>query len=158
MEPGSLWSEAFALWRDDRKAQWNSPPSWWNLLILLPFLAMLLWGMRNSISDSEIAKRQRGIIATVTLHDPPNHDRYGYMFLLNGNQYTGWAHPSDGIKYSIGKQILVHYDPTDPAHHLPEGFEETAVRDLIFVPFCSLVIVGLPTLIFFQRRALRTGR
>jgi hypothetical protein len=157
MDGRSLWSEVFVLWRKDRKFQWKSPPSWWNLFILLPFLAMLLWSVHNSRIDLDIAKRQRVAVATVNLHDPPNHDRYGYMFLLNRSQYTGWAYPSDNITYSLGDQIVVHYDPLDPTHNLPEGFEETSGRDLIFAPFCLLVIAGLPTLIFFRRRALRMG-
>ncbi len=158
MEGRSLWSEVFALLKKDSESQWKSPPSWWNLFILLPFLAMLPWRVHNSETDLKIARRQRVEVATVNSHDPPNHDRYGYVFLLNGSRDTGWAYPSDKVTYSLGELIAVYYDPIDPAHNSPDKFEETAGRDLIFAPFCLLVIVGLPTFIFLRRRALRTGR
>ena len=158
MKQRSLWSEAFAQWKEDKASQWKRPPSWWNLLILLPLLAMLLWGVHNSRTDFEIAKRQRATVATINSHDPPNHDRYGYIFLVNEIQYTGWAYPSDKINYSLGERVVIHYDPIDPTKNLSESFEKAAGRDLIFAPFCILIAAGLPLFIFFRRRASSKGR
>jgi hypothetical protein len=158
MEQRSLWSEAFAQWKEDRASQWKRPPSWWNLLILLPLLAMLLWSVHNSRTDFEIAKRQRATVATINSHDPPNHDRYGYIFLVKEIHYTGWAYPSDKINYSLEERVVIHYDPIDPTKNLPESFEEAGGRDLIFAPFCLLIAAGLPLFIFFRRRASSKGR
>jgi hypothetical protein len=154
----SLWIEAFTQWKQDKASQWRHPSSWWNLLILLPVLAWVLWSVHNSMTDLEIAKRQRATVAIISSHDPPNHDRYGYTFFVNKAPYTGWAFPSDKIDYSLGKQIVIHYDPIDPAHNLPESFEEAGVRGLVFAPFYLLIIAGLPLFIFFQRSASSKGR
>jgi hypothetical protein len=96
-----------------------TPPSWWNLLILVTPLIVLFLSVRNSRFDSEIARRQRTAVATINSHDPPHHDRYGYVFLVNRTQYTGWAFPNDKVDYSLGEQISIHYDPTDPATRRP---------------------------------------
>jgi hypothetical protein len=114
---------------------------------------MLIWSVHNSRTDFEIAKRQVATVATISSHDPSNHDRYGYTILVNQKQYTGWAYPSDKIDYSLGEQIVVHYDPIDPSRNLPPRFEGAGDRDLFFVPFCLMAIAGLPLFIFFRRRA-----
>ena len=157
MEQRSMWSETFALLKEDQSHRWKRPPSWWNLWILLPVLAMFLWSVHNSLTDFETAKRQRVTVATIGSHDPPNHDRYGYLFSVNSEQYKGWAYPSDKVSYSLGEQIAVHYDPLDPTHNLPARFEDAAVRDLFFAPFCLLVVAGLPLFIFVRRRSLGKG-
>jgi hypothetical protein len=108
---------------------------------------MLLWSVHNSRTDFEIAKRQRETLATINSHDPPNHDRYGYIFLVNGIQYTGWAYPSDKINYSLGERVVIHYDPIDPTKNLPGSFEEAGGRDLTFARFCLLVAAGPPLFI-----------
>ena len=153
MEERSLWAETFALWREDKASQGRRPTSWWNLLILWPFLAMLLWGVHDSRKDFDIAKRQTATVANVSSHDPHNHDRYGYLFNLNGSQYTGWAYPHDKVDYSLGQRIVVYYDPIEPTRNLAESFATAGYRDLIFAPFCLMIIAGLPLFIFFQRRA-----
>jgi hypothetical protein len=72
---------------------------------------------------------------------------------VNQKEYTGWAYPSHKVDYSIGERVVVHYDPIDPAHNFPASFEEAGGRDLFFVPFCLMIIAGLPLFIFFRRRA-----
>jgi hypothetical protein len=155
MEQRSLWSEAFAQWEEDR--QWKRPPSWWNLLILLPLLAMLLWSVHNSRTDFEIAKRQRATVATINSHDPPNHDRYGYIFLVKEIRYTGWAYPSDKINYSLGERVVIQYDPIDPTKNLPESFEEAGGRDLIFAPFCLADCCGAAVIYFLSPTRIEQG-
>lgn len=105
------------------------------------------------MTDLQIAKRQSATIAIIDSHDPPNHDRYGYKFLVNETPYTGWAYPSDKVNYAFGERVVIHYDPADPTNNLPESFEEAGERDLFFVPFCLLIAAGLPLFIFFRRRA-----
>jgi hypothetical protein len=87
-------------------------------------LGLLVWSAYRSKADFEIAHRQQITVAAIKSQDHPNHDRYGCIFFLNKTKYAGWAYPSDRIKYSIGKQILVHYDPVDPSRNSPESFEE----------------------------------
>ena len=154
----NLWSEAFELWKEDKASQWRRPPSWWSLLILLPFLAMLLWSIHRSRTDFEMAQRQSVELATIHSHDPPNPHRYGYIFFVNETQYTGWAYPSAKINYSLGERVGIHYDPIDPTENLPKSYEEAGERDLFFVPFCLLIAATLPLFIFFRRSALRKRR
>jgi hypothetical protein len=158
MEKRGLWSEVLQLWREDRASQWRRPPSWWNLLILWPLPAILLWSVHNSRMDFEVADRQQSTVATINSHDPANHDRYGYVFLVNKRQYTGWAYPSDKIDYSIGEQIAIHYDPSNPTRNFVESFREAGERDLFFVPFCLLIAAALPLFIFLRRRGLSRRR
>lgn len=144
---------SFAILVDDKVAQWNRPPSWWNLLILLPVLAMLAWGITSATTSSRIAERQRIVNGTIDSHDPSNHDRYGYKFLVDGKQYTGWAYPSSNIDYSVGERISVFYDPINPTQNMPSSFGVLTSGDLMFFPFCLLILGGLPLFIFLRRRA-----
>ena len=84
--------------------------------------------------------------------------RYGYVFLVNNRQYTGWAYPSDKIDYSIGEQIAIHYDPSNPTRNFVESFREAGERELFFVPFCLLIAAALPLFIFLRRRGLSRRR
>jgi len=138
-----------ALRRQDSKAR---PYSWWNLLVLWPIPFVLFFCIHASDSDLKIAQRQKIAIAKINTHDPPNHDRYGYFFYLNQKQYTGWAYPDEKRDFSIGESVAVHYDPLNPSRNSVDDYYAVNLRDLFFVPFCILVLVGLPSFILFRRR------
>jgi hypothetical protein len=101
---------------DERSPRFGSlsHPSWWNLLVTLPWSVGLVLLVDSGISDRMIAKRQRTTQGSITAHEPANHNRYGYVFSVNGKSYTGWESPRKD-ELQIGKQVLVYYDPSDPA-------------------------------------------
>jgi hypothetical protein len=76
---------------------------------------------------------------------------------VNGEQYKGWAYPNDKVSYSLGQQVVIHYDPLNPTHNLSARFEDAAVDDLVFAPFCLIVVGGLPLFIFMRRRSMGKG-
>jgi hypothetical protein len=118
----------------------------------LPFV--LAFFIHTSSADRDVADRQMKTSATIDLHDPLNHDRYGYTFLVDKRSYSGWAYPNDKRDFIIGESIVVFYDPTDPAKNSPTDFHEVSTGDLFLVPFCLMGAIGLPLFIFFRRRAL----
>lgn len=149
----SLSGGMFELLKEDHARRWRRPLSWWNLFAAWPIPFVLMFCIYSSKNDFEVAKRQRTTVATVTSRDPPNHDRYGYTFRSEGHQFTGWAYPSDKHEFSMGQQIIVYFDPNDPAKNSNSDFRSVGIGDLFFVPFCVLVMVAFPVFIFFQRRA-----
>ena len=105
------------------------------------------------MQDWATAKRQVSAPAVIVTHDPPNHDRYGYSLEISKEQYSGWAYPGGKHNYSIGDHILVYFDPLNPTKSSPDDFGSVTMEDLFFVPFCGLVLVGLPVFIYLRRRA-----
>lgn len=149
-EMRKLLSGMIALRRQDSESR---PDSWWNLLVLWPIPFVLFFCIHSSDSDMKVAQRQKIAIAKINTHDPPNHDRYGYFFYLNRKPYTGWAYPDGKRDFSIGESVAVYYDPLNPSKNSADDYYAVSLRDLFFVPFCILVLVGLSLFILFRRRA-----
>src|SRR5271157_285978 len=91
-----------------------SHPSWWNLLVVLPWVLGLSFLIQQSRTESQIAGRQQTTSGIVTAHEPANHNRFGYKFQVNGKAYTGWQSPGNH-ELAIGKQVVVFYDPQNPS-------------------------------------------
>ena len=99
-----------------------------------------------------IAARQQSTPGTITAHEPSNHDRYGYVYSLDGKAYHGWEIPQR-TEYKIGEQVTVYYDPTDPTRGSLAGFEELSLREFGPVPFL-LLGTAVIVFIFYKRRKL----
>lgn len=145
----------FSLLRDDYYRKWSQPPSWWNLMVLWPIPFVLMFCVYTLQADFEIAKRQRTTVATINLHDPPNHDRYGYVFSIAGHNFTGWAYPNDKRGFTVGERIVVYYDPTNPEKKSTSDFHSVGLGVVLWIGFCLLALVAVPLSIYFQRRAKR---
>jgi hypothetical protein len=157
MEQQSLLAE---FWEDRKqagKASWENP-SWWELLVLILPLAALIFLVHENLKRVEIAERQRNASAVVAMHDPPNHDRYGYRFLVNGKPFTGWAYPHDNVDYSVGEQLLVYYDPSDPSENSPDNYGEVERDFPMRVCFILIVMIVVPTQIYFRWRTYKRVR
>jgi len=92
--------------------------------------------------DRGIAGREQKTQGVITVHEPANHDHYGYIFSVDGVTFTGW----DSLKkdeLEIGKQVLVYYDPEDPKKNALTGFEELGMSSLGPVPILLFGIGGL---------------
>jgi hypothetical protein len=132
---------------------WGNP-SWWNLLIVLPWvlgMVVMLYGFRT---DEVTASRERTTTGLIVSHDPPNHDRFGYQFEVKGRRYSGWAIPSTH-EYQIGEQVLVYYDPLDPSTSALDDFADSGYRVLGPVSFCLFGTCGVALYIFLRRRVIR---
>jgi hypothetical protein len=129
---------------------WN-PPSWWNLLITLPWVIGLVFLLSSSVSDRAIAGREQTTSGVIRAHEPANHNRFGYDFSVNGKLYTGWQIPLR--EFQIGQRVLVYYDPLDPTKSSLDGFEGATDRVLGPALFCAVGITAVVVLIFVRRRA-----
>lgn len=128
---------------------WN-PPSWKALLITLPWVAGLAFFSYSSIVQRAIAGRQQTTPGIIRTHDPANHNSFGYEFSVNGKLYVGSQIPSR--EYKIGQQVLVYYDPRDPATSSLDSFTRAADQSLGPLFFCSLFTVATIVVIFALRR------
>jgi len=130
--------------------QWHHP-SWWNLLILLPWVLGIVFCVYQWRLDRAIAQREQITQGTVTSHEPQNHDRYGYAFMVGGKPYTGWETPK-ADELEIGESVTVYYDPADPSQNALTEFDERGVASLGLVPMMTMGITGLALFIFIRRR------
>jgi hypothetical protein len=134
-----------------------SNPSWWNLLIVLPWVMLVIFELYGFRADQLRAAREKTEYGQIVSHDPPNHNRFGYQFRVGGKVYSGWAIPS-ADDYKIGQQVLVYYDPLDPDKSALADFAETGYRVLGPVSFCLFGICGVTLVIFLRRRSIHSIR
>ena len=136
-----------------RAGQTWSYPSWWNLLVALPWALGLGLAVHDWATDREVAERERTVLGKITAHEPANHDRYGYIFSLNGRSYNGWESPGrEGLH--VGQLVTVYYDPTDPTTSALTDFAELKIKSMGPVP---LEILGIGAVAFFIRHRRRSS-
>ena len=133
--------------------QWK-PHSWWQLLITLPWCIGLVLLVHGSIQDRDIAKRQKTATGRITSHEPANHNQYGYVFSVDGRQYSGSEIPE--LDRKIGDTVLVFYDPRNPSRSALSDFSEVA--DANDGPILFLAIgIGVLAVVIYRRRRTSTG-
>ena len=142
-------------WLGRFKQTWGNP-SWWSLLIALPWAIFVIFSLSGVRADQATASREQTIGGRIVSHDPPNHNRYGYEFVVNGRVYTGWSIPVNG-EFKIGQQVLVYYDPLDPAKSQLDDFAENGYRIIgpVFACLCGICCVSV--FIILQRRRARSN-
>lgn len=129
---------------------WNHP-SWWNLLVVLPWVLGLILLIRESRTETQIAGRQQTTSGIVTAHEPANHNRYGYRFEVNGKTYNGWQSPGND-ELAIGKQVTVFYDPQNPTRSALTDFHDLSISSLGPIPMLLFGIGGVAVFILYRRR------
>lgn len=129
---------------------WRNPP-WGSLLITLPWLLGLVFLIHESRVDRAIAARQQTTQGTITVHEPSNHNRYGYRFTVKGRAYTGWESPRS-TELEIGKVVTVYYDPANPNKNALTDFNDLSADSLGPVPLMVLGICGVTIFIILRRR------
>lgn len=134
----------------DTTRQWDHP-SWWQMLITLPWCIGLVLLVSGSIEDRHIAKRQKTTTGRISSHEPANHNRYGYVFLIDGQQFSGSEIPAQDRQ--IGDTVLVFYDPLNPGRSALSDFSEVADNNEGPIPFLTIGIVALVVIIYRRRRA-----
>jgi hypothetical protein len=140
----------------DAQSRWANP-SWWNLLVVLPWTIGVILAVYGWTVDRDIATRQETTQGVITSHEPANHDRYGYVFSVNGKNFSGWGHPRNADQ-EIGKRVVVYYDPRNPNKSAITDFRELSAGSLGPVPFLLIGIAAVAWFINVQRRKGRTTK
>ena len=135
------------------KQDWENP-SWWNLLIVLPWAIGLLLITVEWRTDIQIAERQQTTSGVITAHEPSNHNQYVYKFEVGGRPYTGRQSPKSD-ELSVGKEVVVFYDPQNPSRNALSDFHDVSTYASGPVPMLCLGIGAVAILIFHQRRRAR---
>ena len=136
-----------------RAAGWQNPP-WWYAFVALPWILMLAWTATEVRRDRAIASREQTAQGTITGHDPGNHDSYEYTYVVGGRTYRAWEIPYR-IEWRMGEQVVVYYDPRDPAVSSLVEFAERGDQEAGPVPVLLLGVAGVVAFIYFQRRRAR---
>jgi co-chaperonin GroES (HSP10) len=112
----------------DAERVWANP-SWWNLLVAFPWALGAILFIHDWKVDREIASREQTTKGLITAHEPANHNRYGYVFSVNGRTFNGWESPKKE-ELKIGEQVVVYYDPQDPNKNALTDFGELGMSSL----------------------------
>ena len=133
------------------KPSWENP-SWWNLLICVPWFIGLVFLIYSTISNHIVAKRQQTVTGIITAHEPQNHDRYGFEFALNGQKYSGWG-GAEKEKLEMGEAVTIWYDPRNPSKNALKSFETLSLEDFGPIPTLLLGIGGLAWIVRTAKKA-----
>ena len=140
--------------------------------ILFAWVLLTLLGLKIShkiFDSSEFEPFISGgqtIYGTVKNKDRENHRLIGYMYTVNGRQYSGTGHSGSGNpdfdEIDIGQQVIVAYDRKNPEKSVlgyPEDYlaRENGAANFLSVIFSaiSFAVVGI---IYIGLRAARRGR
>jgi uncharacterized protein DUF3592 len=117
---------------DEAIRTWANP-SWWSLLVVLPWAIGAIVFIHEWKVDRDIASREQTTQGLITTHEPSNHNRYGYVFTVNGKNFTGWESPkNEGL--DIGRRVVVYYDPHNPNKNALTEFRDLGITALGPVP------------------------
>jgi hypothetical protein len=122
-----------------RFGDWTHP-TWWNMLVTLPWLALLIFLVYQAESNRQIASRERTTQAEITAHEASNHNQFRYVFSIDGRNYSGLDR-ARGAEPQIGDRVIVHYDSKDPAANALTDFKTVSLENLGPVP-ALLVFTG----------------
>lgn len=140
----------------DQAAQKWENLSWWNLLVVLPWTlgAILLVYQWNV--DRDIAGREQTAQGVITAHEPANHNRFAYVFTVNGKSFTGWESPGKD-ELEIARPVLVYYDPLNPNKSALTEFGDRGLSSLGPVPKMLFGIGAVTWYITAKRRKNRAS-
>jgi Protein of unknown function (DUF3592) len=137
----------------DIERRWVNP-SWWNVLIALPWALGAIFFIYHWNVDRAIATRQRTTEGVITAHDRANHDRHEYVFTVDGETFSGWGVPQKE-ELELGKRVVVYYDPQDPKKNSLTDFEDLGEREFGSV---ALPLLGIGILVGYIGRQRRRHR
>ena len=103
--------------------------------------------------DSAAAKREKTVLGTIVAHEAWNHNQYRYSFVVNGASYLGLGHPPNEPS-KIGDQVLVYYDPSNPAKNDLNDFADMATQVLGPVPLCLFGVFAVVFFVWRQRKKM----
>jgi hypothetical protein len=126
-------------------------PSWWSLLITLPWALVGVLMIWQGQQDLAVSHREKSTDGVFTAHEPSNHNTYVYQFSVEGKPYTGRGNPPNRQPV-VGQAVVVYYDPLDPTNNALDHFAEKGLEIVGPVPVVLLATAGVASFIFFQRR------
>jgi hypothetical protein len=141
---------------EERTHSWTNPPRWY-LLVALPWAVGAIIFVYEWKVDREIATRQQTTQGVITVYEPANHNRYRYVFSINGKTYDGLQSPKKG-ELEIGKRVVVFYDPKNPNKNSLTDFRQLSMDVMGPVPMLLFGIGAVAWLIRAQRRKNRTAK
>ena len=121
-------------------------------MLTFPLILGIFFSVYGWKADLAIAARQKTATATIDAHNPPNHDRYEYVFEIGGQSYTGWQSPTGDQHFFIGQRLTVYYDPLDPTENSLTDFQDAGLQSLGPVPMMLLLICAAGFTIVMLRR------
>jgi hypothetical protein len=144
-------------------------PTWWTLLVVLPWAIGLAWTIHDWNKDRAVAQRERVAVGIITVHEVSNHNQYRYRFSIDGQSYSGLGSSPNDFSNSgssskeeiaVGQQVPVYYDPLDPSTNALRDFANLSTDSLRPVPILVLGIGAVAIYIFIRRRQinLKMGR
>jgi hypothetical protein len=135
------------------KHTWENP-SWWSLFVVLPWTLGAILSIYQWNVDRGIVRREQTAPGVITAHEPENHNRFGYVFNVNGKSFAGWESPTKD-ELRIGLSVLVYYDPLDPSKNALTRFEDRALNSMGPVPMMLFGIGAVVWYVLSQRRKNR---
>lgn len=145
----------FAQRVDQAAHRWQNP-SWWNLLVMFPWILGIILLVYEWNVDRNIAGHEQTTQGVITAHEPANHNRFGYVFTVNGKSFNGWeSSGKDGLE--IGHPVLVYYDPLNPNKNALTEFGDRGLSSLGPVPMMLFGIGAVAWYIRTKRRKNRAG-
>jgi hypothetical protein len=122
-------------------------PTWWNLIVVVPWAIGATLFIYEWKADRDIASREQTTQGVINAHEPANHNRYGYAFAVGGKNFSGWEMPAKG-ELEIGKRVLVYYDPLNPNKNSLTEFRDMGINSLGPVP---IMLFGIATVAWYIR-------
>ena len=130
-------------------ASWVNPP-WWYALVTLPWLIGVALDASQARRHRGIASREQTTIGAITAHNPSNHDSYQYTYSVGSRTIRGWQIPYR-VEWRMGEQVIVYYDPTEPAVSSLVEFRDLSDEDIRSVPITVFGIIGILAYISYRR-------
>jgi hypothetical protein len=140
-------------------------PTWWTLLVVLPWAIGLAWTIHDWNKNRAVVRRERIAAGTITAHEVSNHNQYRYRFSIDGQSYSGLgSSPKDFTdsdnsskeETAVGQQVPVYYDPLDPSINALRDFANLSTDSFGPVPILLLGIGAVAFYIFIRRRQINS--
>ena len=114
----------------------------------LPLVLFSALQLQQCFKYQRIAKRQTTAFGTVNAHEPANHNRYGYIFVVGEKQYSGWGHPAG--EPTMGQPVAVYYDPQDPSENALNTYDDACAE--LALPIAFPIAILLVMVVFIARQ------
>ena len=96
-------------------------PSWWFLLVMLPWAIGVIGSIYGWEVDRNIALREATADGVITAHHPEDHNTYDYRFRVNGTNFTGCDRSRKDL-LKLGESVTVYYDTRNPHENAMTDF------------------------------------
>ena len=115
-------------------------PHPWALLIFVPWIAAILFGLDHWYDAIQLDKKAKTTSGIITRIEHENHGQFDYEYSVNGTSYQGGEIIPGNTSLGTGQPVLVNYDPDAPEISTLGTFGETGTRP---VPLVLCVVGGL---------------